>query len=259
MTSLRSCAWTASMACLVLASGLKAGENHPGHNPTYFGRPGTGPSGPVYKYDHPSTYSWFGYRHTKSAETEQAKIDREYRIAMGQHVAALNRLTERREQAYLWAHPNSAVVPLGYANANHGQGFGQAENDHRMWHLLHGGGDGHGKAGKHGEGCAECEKFAKQHCPKCGKGGFGDAGCPHCGHGWGGRGGHGGLGHGGWGGAPMGAGAGAGGPPYYSAYPGMNREDALRYIEGFQYYPPYHLLRSPREFFMWDVKYGLGK
>ena len=224
MTSLRGCAWTASVACLMFASGLKAGDHHhPGHNPTYFGRPGSGPSGPVYKYDHPSTYSWFGHRHTKSAESEQAKIDREYRIAMGQHVAALNRLTERREQAYLWAHPNSAVVPLGYANANRGQGFGQAENDHHLWHLFHGGlrgGDGHG------------------------------------GHGLGG---HGLFGKHGWGGAPTGVGAGAGGPPYYSAYPGMNREDALRYIEGFQYYPPYHLLRSPREFFMWDVKYGLGK
>ena len=97
-------------------------------------------------------------------------------------------------------------------------------------------------------------------CTKCGKGGFGDAGCPHCGNGvGGGHGGHGFGKHHGWGGAPTGVGAGAGGPPYYSAYPGMNREDALRYIEGFQYYPPYHLLRSPREFFMWDVKYGLGK
>jgi hypothetical protein len=266
MTSLRSCACTASMACLMMAAGLKAGENHPGHNPTYFGRPGSGPSGPVYKYQHPSTYSWFGHRHSKDAASEQEKIDREYRIAMGQHVASLNRLTERREQAYLWAHPNSAVVPLGHANANYGQGFGQAERDHQMWHLFHGGlrggGDGHGHKHGDGKGCAECEKFAKNKCPKCGKGGFGDHGCPGCGHGVGGGhglGGHGFGKHGGWGGAPLGNGAGAGGPPYYSAYPGMNREDALRYIEGFQYYPPYHLLRSPREFFMWDVKYGLGK
>jgi len=258
MTSLRGCAWTASMACLVMASGLTAGENHPGANPTYFGLPGAGPTGPVYKYQHPWTYSWFGNRYTKTADTEQEKIDREYRIAMGQHVAALNRLTERREQAYLWANPANAVVPLGYANANHGQGFGQAERDHQMWHAINdnlGGKEGH--AHKHGKGekCAECEKFSKQHCPKCGKGGFGAAGCPHCGHGHGGLGGHGGKG--GWAGAPVGGGA--GGPPYYSAYPGMNREDALRYIEGFQYYPPYQLIRSPREFFMWDVKYGLGK
>ena len=88
MTTLRSCAWTASMACLVLASGLKAGENHPGHNPTYFGRPGTGPSGPVYKYQHPWTYSFFGHRHTKTAETEQAKIDREYRKKKGELTAS---------------------------------------------------------------------------------------------------------------------------------------------------------------------------
>lgn len=49
-------------------------------------------------------------------------------------------------------------------------------------------------------------------------------------------------------------------PPYmHPGYPGMNREDAVRYIEGFQYYPPYHLLRSPRDFFMFDVKYGIGR
>lgn len=41
--------------------------------------------------------------------------------------------------------------------------------------------------------------------------------------------------------------------------PPMNREDAVRYAEGFQYYPPYHLLRSPRDFFMFDVKYGIGR
>ena len=175
MTSLRSCACTASIACLIMAAGLKAGENHPEHNPTYFGRPGSGPSGPVYKYEHPWTYSWFGHRYSKDAEGEQAKIDREYRIAMGQHVASLNRLTERREQAYLWAHPNSAVVPLGYANANSGQGFGQAEREHQLGHLLHDGGHGHGK-------CAECEKFAKSHCPKCGALGFSEHGCKHCGH-----------------------------------------------------------------------------
>jgi hypothetical protein len=138
MTSLRGCAWTASMACLLTTSALSAGDkhHHPGHNPTYFGRPGAGPTGPVYKYEHPWTYSLFGKRHAKSADTEQAKLDREYRIAMGQHVAAMNRLSERREQAYLWAHPNSAVVPLGYGNANYGQGFGQAERDHQLSHLF---------------------------------------------------------------------------------------------------------------------------
>lgn len=43
------------------------------------------------------------------------------------------------------------------------------------------------------------------------------------------------------------------------AYPGMNREDATRYIEGFQYYPPYQLIRAPRDHFMFDVKYGIGQ
>ena len=57
-------------------------------------------------------------------------------------------------------------------------------------------------------------------------------------------------------------GAAAGGigyPPYLAQYPAMNREDALRYVEGFQYYPPYQLMRSPRDFYMFDVRYNLGK
>ena len=58
-----------------------------------------------------------------------------------------------------------------------------------------------------------------------------------------------------------GAGGAFGGPmpPYYSAYPSMNREDAVRYIEGFQYYPPNQIVRSPRDFFMFGERYGLGK
>lgn len=61
---------------------------------------------------------------------------------------------------------------------------------------------------------------------------------------------------------PAGAGpynaAGMAGPGYMSPYPGMNREDALRYIEGFQYYPPYQIIRSPRDHFMFDAKYNIG-
>ena len=33
----------------------------------------------------------------------------------------------------------------------------------------------------------------------------------------------------------------------------------MRYVEGFQYYPPNQLIRSPRDFFMMDVRYGLGR
>lgn len=50
---------------------------------------------------------------------------------------------------------------------------------------------------------------------------------------------------------------GPGGPG--SPLPGMNREDAVRYLEGHQYYPPNHLLHSPRDFYMFDVKYGIGQ
>ncbi|QDU59344.1 hypothetical protein Pan216_01720 [Planctomycetes bacterium Pan216] len=48
-------------------------------------------------------------------------------------------------------------------------------------------------------------------------------------------------------------------PPAVSPYPGMNREDAVRFVEGFQYNPPYQLIRSPRDHFMFDVKYGIGQ
>ena len=44
-----------------------------------------------------------------------------------------------------------------------------------------------------------------------------------------------------------------------AAYPPMNREDALRYLQGFQYYPPYQVIRSPRDFYMFDQKYGIGQ
>ena len=48
-------------------------------------------------------------------------------------------------------------------------------------------------------------------------------------------------------------------PPHLARQQAMSREDALRYLEGFQYYPPYHLLRSPRDFYMFDTKYGYGR
>ncbi|HVJ81063.1 MAG TPA: hypothetical protein VNC50_08340, partial [Planctomycetia bacterium] len=88
--------------------------------------------------------------------------------------------------------------------------------------------------------------------PNCGNLGLGHGGCSKCGgsiHNWNGFGGRGVGGYG----------TGAQGAPYYSAYPGMNREDALRYVEGFQYYPPTQIVRSPRDFFMFDVRYGVGK
>lgn len=101
---------------------------------------------------------------------------------------------------------------------------------------------------------------AQHHCPTCSNlASCGGCGCPPgpgCGNCWmfgmcnspgncslgkgcgGGHGGHGGAG---------------------SPLPGMNREDAVRHLEGHQYYPPYHTLRSPRDFYMFDEKYGLGR
>jgi hypothetical protein len=203
---------------------------------------------------------------------------------MAQHIAAMNRLHYPTALGYLNADPRNSVTPLAHCNANHGQGFGQAEYDHQLWHLFHplapgsvfakngncggqGCKDGKCGGGGAGGGCPHCAKLHGQNCPHCGKSGFGAFGCPHCGHGVGGGQGHGGNGHGLFGGNGNGhgpggdgaAGAGAFTPPYYSAYPGMNREDALRYIEGFQYFPPYQLIRSPRDFFMWDVRYNFGK
>jgi hypothetical protein len=100
---------------------------------------------------------------------------------------------------------------------------------------------------------------AQQQCPPCsnltGCGHCGSPPGPGCGNCWmfgmckgsGNCSMQGGCGHGG-------GGAGAGSP-----LPGMNREDAVRYLEGHQYYPPYHTLRSPRDFYMFDEKYGIGR
>lgn len=84
----------------------------------------------------------------------------------------------------------------------------------------------------------------------CGKsGGCGPAGC---------RGGGCGL-LGGCCAGKHGGGMSYGAPPGAMPLPDMNREDAVRYAEGMMYYPPYQLLRSPRDFFMFDVKYGIGQ
>lgn len=47
--------------------------------------------------------------------------------------------------------------------------------------------------------------------------------------------------------------------PPQNAYPAMNREDATRYLEGMQYYPPYQLIRSPRDFYMFNERFGSGR
>jgi hypothetical protein len=252
MTAFRLGARTAPFAFLLLAAAARA-DGHPQHNPTYFGLPGAGPYGPVYKYQHPWTYSIFGHRYYKNAEHERMLAEREYRIAMGQHIAAMNRIHERQSLAYLYGDARNAVVPVGHCNGNYGQGFGQAANDHIWWHAFNGGGKGC-KSCKDGcgKGCKGCQEHFGQECPHCGKKGFGHFGCSHC---------HAknNLPGGAFGGAGAGGAFGGPAPPYYSAYPGMNREDALRYLEGFQYYPPYHLNRSPRDFYMFDVRHNLGK
>jgi hypothetical protein len=101
----------------------------------------------------------------------------------------------------------------------------RVQPQHLCGNVLPGGG---------GCNCPAGECFLFGHCQKHGQGG---AGC-----GPGGCGGHFGYNN------ALGA-----------ALPGMNREDATRYMEGYQYYPPYHLLRSPRDHYMFDVKYGLGR
>jgi hypothetical protein len=80
------------------------------------------------------------------------------------------------------------------------------------------------------QGCNDCWLFGKCNGGGCAGGGCGPGGCGHGGYGQGGAG----------------------------MLPGMNREDAVRYLEGFQYYPPYQIVRSPRDFFMFDTKYGTG-
>ncbi|HVJ83375.1 MAG TPA: hypothetical protein VNC50_20085, partial [Planctomycetia bacterium] len=152
MNILRKGALLAPICCLVAAVSSQA-HDHP-QSPTYFGWPGVGPSGPVYKYQHPWTYSMFGFRHSSCEERDRERFDRQYRIAMAEHIAALNRLDHHPgRRAYVNADPRNAVVPVAHCNANYGQGFGAQQQVGNLQHMLHGCKDGNCGGGHGGKGC----------------------------------------------------------------------------------------------------------
>lgn len=227
-------------------------------NRTYFDRPSTGPYQVAPKYKNPWTGKVFGIPFCHTDEERYERFAKKYQIAQAQHQVRLDRLNWDAYEDHLNPSHNSLAGFVGKCDCR------DADSCHKGCGHGCGKGCGHscGKGCGHsckgekccGKGCGHKCSGERMACDKCGKG---NRGCD----------GHGGRGHGychngrcsGYG---NGYGNGLTAGPYqygHMAYPAMNREDAVRYIEGFQYYPPYHTLRSPRDFYMWDVTHGLGR
>lgn len=217
----KSALWT-PVVCLLAALPAMAGSHT---SRTYFGRPGLGPYGEPQRYFQPWTAKVMGLRCCNTPEENYQRFLQEYQVAQARHQVAMNRLNW---DAYYGQQNAQVGSPNAYLGVHNCGGKGLT------------GGNGLFGGHKHGHG-------------GCGHAGCGSNGCGHCGK-------HKFL-H-----KLFGNGNGNGAEPNYAvvppevaAYPGMNREDAVRYIEGFQYYPPYHIMRSPRDFYMWDTKYDLGR
>lgn len=242
---------------------------------TYFGGPGTGPYGPVVRYRHPWTAKICGIRCCQTPEEQYERMREKYLIADARYQTELNRLNHEAE--CLRHHVLGAGVAsnmIGKCSCGAHGGFVPPAAGHCQTPCAKCGFPSLFK----GHGCGKCGKCSKcaTGCPTgdCGTvaatesappiqaagavaapcGMCRGAGCPACG-------GHGfkrGMGGAGAGDGNMGPARST--PPYmHPGYPLMNREDAVRYIEGFQYYPPYQLIRSPRDFYMFDAKYGIGR
>lgn len=246
--------------CLTATVAVQAGPQgiHSNHTSrTYFGPPGVGPYGPVQRYSHPWTASFFGVRCCPTPEEKYERFLQMQQIARARCEVEMNRLNWDDYYNYLNPPPNSNAghgAPCNCGRACGPPKPGRCEHCGGIFKCLFSNhGCGHGKCDK-GDCGAEEGGFVTGHGGKsgrvvgCGGKGCGLSGCNDCGK----RGHHHGMG--------PGDGLGSNVPPYrHPGYPAMNPEDAVRYIEGFQYYPPYHLMRSPRDFYMFDVKYGIGK
>lgn len=235
MTRIRMAALGAPLAWIVVAATAMAGDwgGMPGNGSahTYFGRYGNptpyGP--PPVNYQHPWTARFFGFRCIVTPEEHYQDLQRQYAIVQAKHEVAINRLNWKAYEDYVNPKPKDLHGYLGRCNCNDGSGCG----------------------GKCGYGKGGCGKGGCGHGDMGGDGGCGDGGC-------GGK--LAGLFHKGKNGSwDEGVGRYPVVPPPYAYFPGMNREDATRYLEGFQYQPPYQLLHSPRDFFMFDAKYGVGR
>jgi hypothetical protein len=241
MTTIRWGATLGLLAAALVQAG--SGTHSPGggkHNPTYFGRWGGGaPNAYGQKaptYDNPWTAKVFGCRVCRTPEEQYAAFNRQYQIEQARHMVALDRLNWNHYENQMNPRPNGLGGFLGRC------GCGPVGE----------------RCPRCGNGCNSCGTGG---CSTCGKGGlFAGHGKGGCAGGNCGVGGHQSLNEKLFGGSRANRGMGEFPVvPPGAPYPAMNPEDAMRYVEGFQYYPPNQLIRSPRDFFMMDVRYGLGR
>lgn len=221
---------------------------------TYFGPPGNGPYGPPPpKYAHPWTAKFFGLRCCQTPEEQYKRFMEKYQIEQARHQVALSRMD--------WAHYEKLVNPpanplpsiphdcgrrcLGPTGDSYAVGDGSSRGGGCAGGNCH-----KAKSGCAGGGCSAGTGAAVSHSPNLMGVLSGKQGCSTCGNGGGKHAGrHAGHHANAYGMNPISE------PPYtHAPYPEMNREDAIRYIEGFQYYPPYQIIRSPRDFFMFDAR-----
>ncbi|MGL4460601.1 MAG: hypothetical protein ACRC1K_00455 [Planctomycetia bacterium] len=289
MNSLRRAAWWTPLACVAVAtvaSAVQAGDGHQPHQSrTYMGGPNSGPYQQAPKYRNPWAGRVFGFPFVCTPEDRYERFLKDHQIIQARYLASMNRLDWKAQQGQDAGNTTAGLVAQCNCNPNAevarpmslGEMFGKNCGAPGCG-LLNGGctscggsagcascGDGGCADGSCGssKGCSSCNASrsgwshkAAGGCGSCASGGCADGSCD--GHSfaglWGWKHKNGNPGHGKFGGSAA--------PPVYNPYqpyPQMNREDAVRYLEGTQYYPPYQTIRSPRDFYMFDVKYGIGQ
>ena len=236
MSKRRIVAGLAMVGLMLVASVSWANPGDPGKHQTrtYFGWPSAGTYGPPQKCYNPYTFKLLGVRCCKTPCDRYRKFLRQYQIEQARHEVAMGRLNWAAYEQYV-ANPTPChSCKMGCQNMKPGgcKKLKPCKNGH----------GGHGC-----QGCASCSDTCGSECGDCG--GCGDDCCDE-GHG------KGLLGclckH--FKKKPRVMVPPCGAPPY----PEMNREQATRYLEGFQYYPPNHIIRSPRDHFMFGTKYNIG-
>lgn len=220
MKTLRATTWTAVCACLALQTAANAGGSHTSR--TYFGWPGQGPYQTAPKYKNPWTAKILGIPFCVTDEDRYERFQKKYQIEQARHQVRLDRLNWDAYDQHLQP-ASGRAGSVGRCDCRGACNTGKC-NDGKCKSC--------GGCGKSGLLVSKAQSCQGGDCK--GGCGHGKAGCRGC---------NGGDGIA----APV--------PPY----PAMNREDATRYLEGFQYYPPYQTIRSPRDFYMWDVRYGIGR
>ena len=274
MNALRKAGWTAPIVCLLIAAAAQAG-NHT--TPTYFPNPAPGPYTKVKKPSNPWNLKC---KHCKTPEERYRKYLLDYALIDAQHRAALRHLDWDDYHDYITPPQNSSAGFVGRCNANPGGrgacaqrgcatcGAGQAARVDASSAVRTVGFFRKSACDSCDEGCASDGAECVDDCGACASGplarlrarlgGIGRRSCDD------------------------GCGAGRNGllsrlrnhfgghdarperqllTPRATAprYPVMNREDAVRYVEGFQNYPPYQVIRSPRDFFMFNERFGHGR